>query len=245
MNELKQTFNERMRLSETSSPRHPSPTSYRPRGPRSEAALGKGVPRVECLIRRRIRVDGAMAEMKRGANVALTREVPGLNRLVFGIGWNAGSEHVLDENLVFAAILCGTDGRARSDHDFVFFNQLSSPDESVQQREAALGGDREQIEVDLGTVPADVDRIVVVLYINEGPAQRRTLGQLRSCVIRILDGTDNRELVRSEELASAFSAETAVALGEIYRHDGWKFKVLGQGYSKGIAGLAADYRIPL
>ena len=193
----------------------------------------------------RTTLDGDMAEMKRGANVALTREVPGLKQVVLGIGWNAGSEHVLDENLVFAAILCGADGRARSDQDFVFFNQISSPDESVQQRDAALGGDREQIEVDLSTVPADVDRIVVVLYINEGPAQRRTLGQLRSCVIRVLDGTDNRELVRSEELASAFSGETAVALGELYRHDGWKFKVLGQGYSKGIAGIAADYRIPL
>jgi tellurium resistance protein TerD len=187
-----------------------------------------------------------MAEMKRGANVALTREIPGLKALVLGISWNAGGEHVLDDNLVFAAVLCGPDGRARNDQDFVFFNQISSPDESVAQRDEALGGDQEQIEVDLGSVPAEIDRIVVVLYVNEGPAQRRTLGQLRSCVVRVLDAADNRELVRSEELARAFSTETAVALGEVYRHDGgWKFKVLGQGYSKGIAGIASDYGIPL
>jgi tellurium resistance protein TerD len=187
-----------------------------------------------------------MAEMKRGANVALTQEIPGLKALVLGISWNAGAERVLDESLVFAAILCGRDGRARSDQDFVFFNQLSSPEQSVHQLEQALGSDREQIVVELAGVPADVERIAVVLYVNENPAQRRTLGQLRSCVIRVLDAADNRELVRSEELASAFSAETAVALGEIYRHPtGWKFKVLGQGYSKGIAGIAADYGIPL
>ena len=154
-----------------------------------------------------------MAEMKRGANVALTREIPGLKRVVLGMSWNAGAERVLDENLVFAAILCGVDGRARGDQDLVFFNQVSSPDESVQQRDAALDGDREQIEVDLTAVPAEIDRIVVVLYVNEGPAQRRTLGQLRSCAVRVLDGADNRELVRSEQLASAFSGETAVALG--------------------------------
>src|ERR1700751_454993 len=105
-----------------------------------------------------------MAEMKRGANAALTREIPGLTGLVLGMSWNAGAEHVLDENLVFAAILCGTDGRARNDQDFVFFNQISSPDQSVQQLEKALGGDNEQIEVDLAAVPAEVDRIVVVLY---------------------------------------------------------------------------------
>ena len=187
-----------------------------------------------------------MAEMRRGANVALTREVPGLTRLVLGMSWNAGAERILDENLVFAAILCGPDGRARSDKDLVFFNQLTSTDESVQQVERALGGDREQIEIELGAVPPEVERIVAVLYINEGPGQRRTLGQLRSCVIRILNGVDNSELVRSEELASTLSAETAVALGEVYRHDGgWKFKVLGQGYAKGIAAIASDYGIPL
>jgi tellurium resistance protein TerD len=187
-----------------------------------------------------------MAEMKRGANVALTREIPGLTGLVLGMRWSAGAERVLEESLVFAAILCGEDGRARSDQDFVFFNQLASPELSVQQLEQALGGDHEQIVVQLAAVPADVERIVAVLYVNEGPAQRRTLGQLRSCVIRVLNAADNRELVRSEELASAFDGETAVALGEIYRHGAdWKFKVLGQGYSKGIAGIAADYGIPL
>ncbi len=184
--------------------------------------------------------------MKRGANVALTQEIPGLTGLVLGMKWNAGAERVLEDSLVFAAILCGPDGRARGDQDFVFFNQISSPERSVQELERALGGDQEQIVVDLAAVPAAIDRIVVVLYVNDGPAQRRTLGQLRSCVIRVLDAKDNRELVRSEELASAFNAETAVALGELYRHtSGWKFKVLGQGYSKGIVGIAADYGIPL
>jgi tellurium resistance protein TerD len=187
-----------------------------------------------------------MAEMKRGANVALTREIPGLTGLVLGARWQAGAETALLDNLVFAAVLCGADGRARSDQDFVFFNQLASPDLSVQQMQAALGGDAEQVEIDLNAVPAEVDRIVAVVYINEGPAQRRTLGQLRSLVVRVLNLADNRELVRSEDLAPALSTETAIALGEVYRNQGgWKFKVLGQGYAKGIAGVAADYGIPL
>jgi tellurium resistance protein TerD len=187
-----------------------------------------------------------MAEMKRGANVALTRELPGLSRVVLGMRWNAGSEHVLAENLVFAAVLCGTDGRARSHRDFVFFNQLASVDESVRELEQALDGDQEQIEVDLAGVPADVTRVVVVLYVNDGPGPRRTLGQLRSCVVRVLDAADRRELVRSEELANGLSTETAIALGELYRHaSDWKFRVLGDGYSKGIAAVATDYGIPL
>jgi tellurium resistance protein TerD len=184
--------------------------------------------------------------MKRGANVALTREIPGLKGVVLGVTWNAGAETALTDNLVFAAILCDANNRALSDDHFVFFNQLTSPDLSVQQLEQALGDDQEQIEIDLDAVPQNVDRIVVVLYINDGPAQRRTLGQLRGCVVRVLNLADNRELVRSEDFAPALDAETALALGEMYRHDGeWKFKVLGQGYAKGIAGIATDYGLSL
>lgn len=187
-----------------------------------------------------------MAEMKRGANVALTREIPGLTGVVLGMKYNVGAERVLADNLVFAAILVGADGRARSDEDFVFFNQLQSSDLSVQRLESALGGDDEQIEVELGGVPADIDRIVAVLYVNDGPGQHRTLGQLRSCVIRVLNLADNRELVRSEDLAPPLTTETAIVLGELYRlHQDWKFKVLGQGYAKGLAGIAADYGLPL
>src|SRR3954447_6279474 len=154
-----------------------------------------------------------MAEMKRGANVALTREIPGLTGVVLGVRWNAGHESVLADNLVFAAILCGADGHARSDEDFVFFNQLQSSDLSVQQIDSALGGDSEQIEVQLAGVPADVSRIVAGLYVNDAPLQRRTLGQLRSCVVRVLNLADNQELVRSEDLASTMNSETALALG--------------------------------
>jgi tellurium resistance protein TerD len=64
--------------------------------------------------------------------------------------------------------------------------------------------------------------------------------------VRGLDPRDDRELVRSENLAPALDGETALALalGEVYRHNGgWKFKVLGEGYRAGIAALAEDYGV--
>ncbi len=184
--------------------------------------------------------------MKRGANVALTREIPDLAGVVVGVSWNAGSESALSDNLVMASMLCGADGRLLSDEHFVFFNQLGTPELSVQQMEQALGGDQEQVEIDLRAVPAEVEHIVVVVYLNDGPGLRRTLGQLRSCVVRVLNQDGNAELVRSEDLAATLDAETALALGEVYRHQGeWKFKVLGQAYATGIRGIAADYGLRL
>jgi tellurium resistance protein TerD len=184
--------------------------------------------------------------LRRGANVALTQEIPSLTGVVLGVRWNAGAEQALSDNLVAATILCDADSRAPSDRYFVFFNQISSPEESVTRRDELLGDDREQIEVELAEVPAEIHRIVVALYVNDGPGARRSLGQLRDCSIRVLDLRGGQELVRSENLAPALRSETAILLGELYRHtSGWKFKVIGQGYDNGIAGIAGDYGVPL
>jgi tellurium resistance protein TerD len=187
-----------------------------------------------------------MATMRRGANVSLSREIPGLPGVVLGASWNAGAESALANNLVMAVILCDADSKALSDEHFVFFNQLSSPELSVTELDQALGEDQEQVEIDFAKVPPEVERIVAVLYVNEGPAQRRTLGQLRSCAVRVLHPADNRELVRSEDFVPALRSETALTMGEVYRYAReWKFKVLGQGYSDGLKGLAADYGLSL
>lgn len=184
--------------------------------------------------------------MRRGANVSLTREIPGLRTVVLGIDWDVGGESVLADNLVTAALLTGHDDRVRSSEDFVFFNQLQSPDLSVTALAQAVGRDDDQIEVDLPDVPAEIEHVTAVLYVNEGPGPRRTLGQLRRLTLRLLNGADNSEIVRSEDLAPGLFNETAMVLGEVYRYsDGWRFKVVGQGYSNGLTGVARDFGLPL
>jgi tellurium resistance protein TerD len=183
--------------------------------------------------------------MTRGANVALTREIPSLTGVVLGVTLST-NEPVLADNLVVATLLCDARSRVLSDEHVVFFNQLTEPDLSVTQLRRVLGSDVEQVEVDLSGVPPEVQRIVLVVYINEGLGLRRTLGQLRGAQVRVLDLRDDRELVRSEDLAGALTDETGLVLGELYRHGtDWKFKVIGQGYSDGIRGIAADHGIPL
>jgi len=52
--------------------------------------------------------------------------------------------------------------------------------------------------------------------------------------------------VRSDNLATGLSTETGLVLGELYRHDnGWKFKVIGQGYATGLVAMAADFGLAL
>jgi tellurium resistance protein TerD len=184
--------------------------------------------------------------MRRGANVALTRENPGLKHAVVGVRWGAGTERGLAANLELAAILCDESGRARTANDFVYFNQIVSEDLSVAQIEQVMGADAEQLDIDLSAVPEQIGRIVIVAYVNEGSPKRRTLGQLKECVVRVLDGADGRPLAESENLAAVLGPETAVVLGEIYRYrKEWKFKVVGQGYAAGLVGVAELYGLPL
>ena len=184
--------------------------------------------------------------MARGSNVTLTREIPGLTGAVVGVRWDAGAGSSLGDDLVLAAMLCDADGQVLSAEDFVFFNQIASPELSTRQVADVLGDDQEQVEVEFALVPERVQRIVVVLYLNEVSTRRRSLGQLRSCEVRLLGLADNAELVRSEDFSPLIGQETGIALCELYRHAGeWKFKVLGQCYPTGIRGIAADYGVPL
>jgi tellurium resistance protein TerD len=184
--------------------------------------------------------------MRRGANVELTREVPSLRTAVLGVQIATGAEASLVDSLVVATVLTDARSRALSDEHFVFFNQLSTPEESVTQREQALGPDLEQIEVTLPEVPDAVDRIVVLMYLNEGIVQRRSLAQLRDLRVRVVNAGDGAELVRSENLVPTSLEVTAVTLGELYRHgSGWKFKVLGEGYTDGVLGVAKDFGLGL
>ena len=184
--------------------------------------------------------------LKRGANVEFTREIPGLTKVVAGVRFAAGGEQVLIDNLVLVALLCDARRKVLSPEHFVFFNQLTTPDESVQERDQALDGDSDQVEIDLAGVPAEVQTVVLVAYVNEGIAAKRTFARLRECTVRLLDGVTGTEVVRSENLAPAFTTETAAVLAEVYRRGRhWRLKVLGEGYTNGILGVAADFGLTL
>lgn len=187
-----------------------------------------------------------MAALKAGANAALTRENPTLDRLIVGVRFGAGVEKAVLADTVLMALLCDADSKVLSGEHAVFFNQLSAANESVAVRDQTLGDDTDQVEIVLSQVPATVSRIVLVTYVNEAIGARRTLAQLKDCTVRAVNGQTGQELVRSENLATHWGLISAAALAEVYRHDGgWKFKVIADGYAGGILDLAKDFGVPL
>ena len=185
--------------------------------------------------------------LSKGGNVSLTKQAPGLSAVVVGLGWDERLTSGQAFDLDASALMLNAAGRILSDQHFVFFNNLTSPDGSVEHTGDNLTGsgegDDEQIKVDLSRVPAEVDRIVFPVSIYEADSRRQNFGQVRNAFIRVINQADGAELTRYD-LSEDASSETAMIFGELYRHSGdWKFRAVGQGYSSGLAGIARDYGV--
>jgi tellurium resistance protein TerD len=186
--------------------------------------------------------------LAKGGNVSLSKEAPGLSAVVIGLGWQARTSSGADFDLDASALMLGANGKVLSDSHFVFFNNLSSPDGSVQHSGDDLTGgsgtaDDEQIKVDLTAVPAEVETIVIAVSIYDADTRGQSFGQVRTAFIRVVNQADDREITRYD-LTEDASTETAMIFGELYRRDGeWKFRAVGQGYSDGLRGIVRNFGV--
>ncbi|GAA1463725.1 TerD family protein [Williamsia maris] len=185
--------------------------------------------------------------LSKGGNVSLTKEAPNLTAVAVGLGWDIRSTTGTDFDLDASAIGTGTDKKALSDKHFVFFNNLTSPDGSIEHTgDNTTGegeGDDEVIKVNLAAVPPEVDSIVFPVSIYDADARSQSFGQVRNAFIRVVDQSNNSELARYD-LTEDASTETAMVFGELYRNGAeWKFRAVGQGYASGLAGIARDFGV--
>ena len=88
-----------------------------------------------------------------------------------------------------------------------------------------------------------MEKIDFTVTIYDADVRRQTFGQVSNAYIRVVDDLTQQELIRYD-LGEDFSVETAVVVGEIYRHNGeWKFNAIGSGWSGGLAALGRNYGV--
>ncbi|ANY25542.1 MULTISPECIES: TerD family protein [Gordonia] len=185
--------------------------------------------------------------LSKGGNVSLSKEAPGLTAVSVGLGWDIRTTTGTDFDLDASAIALGTDKKVVSDQHFVFFNNLRSPDGSIEHTGDNLTGegegDDEVIKVDLAGVPPNIDSIVFPVSIYDADARSQSFGQVRNAFIRVVNQAGGAEIARYD-LSEDASTETAMVFGELYRHGSeWKFRAVGQGYASGLAGIARDFGV--
>ncbi|GLF97140.1 TerD family protein [Streptomyces yaizuensis] len=187
--------------------------------------------------------------LTKGGNVSLTKEAPGLTAVTVGLGWDVRTTTGTDFDLDASAIAVNTAGKVVSDGHFVFFNNRSTPDQTIvhtgDNRTGEGGGDDEQINVDLSRLPADIDKIVFPVSIYDAVARSQNFGQVRNAYIRVVNQAGGTEVARYD-LSEDAAVETAMVFGELYRNGAeWKFRAVGQGYAAGLEGIARDFGVNL
>lgn len=141
-----------------------------------------------------------------------------------------------------SALLLGSDGRVRSDEDFVFYNQPRHPAGQVWRlgKKRVAEGLTDTIQTDLAGVESGVGRILLV-----ASADGVAFDRVRDLRILLYDAqAADGDALAYFDIKPETGEETALICGELYRRgEGWKFRALGEGYSNGLKGLATDFGI--
>lgn len=187
--------------------------------------------------------------LSKGQKVSLTKNNPTLNEIRVGLGWDinqfVGGAFDLDAQV----FMLGADNKVISDSHFIFYNQTTSPDGSVvhsgDNKTGDGTGDDEVVTVKLQQVPQNVEKILFTVTIHEGKTRGQSFGQVQNAFIRVVDATTGAESVRYD-LTEDYSVETALVVGEIYRHNGeWKFTAVGAGYQDELVDFCHRYGVRL
>ncbi|WP_027416124.1 TerD family protein [Aneurinibacillus terranovensis] len=184
--------------------------------------------------------------LSKGQRIDLTKTNPGLKKVIVGLGWDIKHyDGGYDFDLDASAFLLDENGKAHSEQDFIFYNNLQGGGGSVvhtgDNRTGEGEGDDEQIIIDFSKVPDYVQKVAITVTIHDAIARGQNFGQVVNAFVRVVNEESNQEIMRYD-LGEDFSIETAVVVCELYRHNGeWKFNAVGSGFKGGLAALCANY----
>jgi len=187
--------------------------------------------------------------LSKGQNLSLTKADPGLNNVLVGLGWDPRATDGQQFDLDASIFMLNSSGKTRSSDDFIFYNQPKSACGSVEHtgdnRDGQGEGDDESIKINLAKIPGNVEKLSIIVTIDDADSRRQSFGQVGNAFIRIVNEVSGVEVVRYD-LTEDYSTETAMVLGELYRHNGeWKFRAVGQGYAGGLKAMCDQYGIAI
>lgn len=179
-------------------------------------------------------------QLLKGQKVDITkgRKVTSLS---LNFGWSTASAEI---GLDVAAFLLSEQNRCERDENFIFYGNPLSTNGAVTHS-TLNQGDKEAVTISLSKLPADITKIALTLTIYEGEKLGHTMKDVVAPYLRLMDHDSGEELFRFE-YGLDLSAETAIVVGELYRHAGeWKFTAIGSGFNGGLATLCTHYGLEL
>lgn len=175
-------------------------------------------------------------QLLKGQKVDVTKGI-NINEITLSFGWSARNGEM---GIDAAAFLLSERGRCERDEDFIFYGNPVSQDGTVTHT-VLSNGDKESITISLPRLPQQYARIALTLTIYEGEHLNHRMKDVSGLYLKLQDRLSGGELHRFE-YGSDLSQETAIVVGELYRHGGeWKFSAVGSGFNGGLAALCNHY----
>ncbi|WP_019002428.1 TerD family protein [Succinimonas amylolytica] len=193
-------------------------------------------------------------KLQKGQKVSLTKTSAGLSKVIVGLGWDEAPRQSSGGGGFLSSLFSGggsggssidcdafalllSDGKLQGKSDVVYFGNLEHKSGSVKHMgdnlTGAGEGDDEQIVINLDSVPAQYDRILMGVNIYSAQSRKQHFGMIRNAFIRLVDARTSQEMCIFN-LTEDYSGMTAMVFGEVYRHNGeWKFNAIGQGTTDG------------
>ena len=185
-----------------------------------------------------------LLNLSKGGVLDLTKQDKVYSKINVGGGWDVvinGPSADLD----LSAFLLDRNGRITdTSRQVVFFNQMGQNGIFLNgdNRTGAGEGDDEVISIDLNNIDSNIDKIVFFITIFEAQQKAQNFGQVSNAFIRLVDATDDSEIVRYN-LTDNYSTDTAVTAAELFRNPngGWSFKAIGEGSISDLNQLVSRY----
>ena len=190
-------------------------------------------------------MSNGVINLSKGAKINLSKEAPGLKKIMIGLGWDmAKYTGSADVDLDASVFLVDKYGKTKAE-GFIFYNNLIGPNECVvhqgDNRTGEGEGDDEQIYIDLDLIPDNIEKIAITVTIDSADQRGQNFGMVENSFCRLVNTETDREVVHFD-LGEDFSVETAIVVGEVYRHNGeWKFNAIGRGFNGGLLALCKNY----
>ena len=196
--------------------------------------------------------------LQKGQRISLSKEAPGLTKLICGLGWDvakrsgggffsnfggSGQNYDLD-----ASVIClDANGKLTDNKNIIYFGNLQHSSRAIiHQGDNLTGagdGDDEVIIIDLPRIPANIAKLIFVVNIYECVTRKQDFGQIENAFVRLINSSNNKELARYNLSGKEYTGMTGMILAEVYRHNNeWKMAAIGNGVNvPGLGKLIESY----
>lgn len=187
------------------------------------------------------------ASIRKGENLWIAQDFSTLKDIYIQVHWKIKHTISIETDIDASVFLIGSNEKVRKDQDFIFYNNGIDEDKSVVHIRSEGGeGNKEGFIVHLKKIPKSIQKLVCCLTIHGWEGHHHNLKDiLDSLSIQLVERTPFHSTTLTQyHLTGDIQSETALMLGEVYRHhQGWKFRAIGQGFAGGLKFLAEHFGV--